>query len=289
MVAETRSVDAAFHKPARNGRRMAHLGLVRPAASSRAPANATSPTPAAAPPEANPTGRGSSRTPRPLTRADYDRYLPLVRRVAMRIARRIPAHIGVPELISCGWVGMVEALSRANDAMPIEQFEAYAHYRVKGAMLDYLRSLDPASRQMRSASRRVARAISELTGALGRQPTEEEIAGKLGVPLEQYRELLGGIGLAGMARIEMVDIDEVESPDTATVAPDEQAARRMLSSAVADAVEQLPPRLRQILALYYQQECTLREIGAVLGVTESRICQLHTEAMHRLRAAVGRE
>jgi RNA polymerase sigma factor for flagellar operon FliA len=227
--------------------------------------------------------------PRTLTRADYDRYLPLVRRIAMRMARRVPGHIGVSELVSCGWVGMVEALSRADESMPIEQFEAYAAYRVKGAMLDYLRSLDPASRQMRNASRRVARAIAKLTGIFKRPPTEEEIAAEMSLPIETYRELLGGIATAGMARLEMLDLDDVDAADERAIAPDDGAARRILQNAVADAIEQLPPRLQQILSLYYQEDCTLREIGAIFGVTESRICQLHTEAMHRLRAAIGKE
>lgn len=226
---------------------------------------------------------------RALTRADYDRYLPLVRRIAMRMARRVPGHIGVSELVSYGWLGMVEALSRADQTMPPEQFEAYAAHRVKGAMLDYLRSLDPASRQMRNASRRVARAIAKLTAQKGGPPGEEEIAAELGLEIDVYRDLLTGIAGAGMARLEMLDLDQVEAPDDRAIAPDDDAGRRMLSQQVAAAIERLPPRLQQVLSLYYEQDCTLREIGAIFGVSESRVCQLHTEAMHRLRAAIGKE
>jgi RNA polymerase sigma factor for flagellar operon FliA len=224
---------------------------------------------------------------RALTRADYDRYLPLVRRIAMRMARRVPGHIGVSELVSYGWLGMVEALSRADQTMPPEQFEAYAAHR--GAMLDYLRSLDPASRQMRNASRRVARAIAKLTAQKGGPPGEEEIAAELGLEIDVYRDLLTGIAGAGMARLEMLDLDQVEAPDDRAIAPDDDAGRRMLSQQVAAAIERLPPRLQQVLSLYYEQDCTLREIGAIFGVSESRVCQLHTEAMHRLRAAIGKE
>ena len=226
--------------------------------------------------------------PRAITRADYDRYLPLVRRVAMRIARRVPGHIGVAELVSYGWLGMVEALSRADESLKPEQFEAYALHRVQGAILDYLRSLDPQKRKLRTASRRVARAIHKLTGQLSRPPEEQEIATEMGLSLNEYHELLAGISHAGMARLEMVDLDEADPMSDADM-PDEAAGRRLLASAVAEAIERLPPRLRTVLSLYYQHECTLREIGAVLGVTESRVCQLHSEAMHRLRADIGRE
>jgi RNA polymerase sigma factor for flagellar operon FliA len=226
--------------------------------------------------------------PRPITRADYDRYLPLVRRVAMRIARRVPSHVGVAELVSYGWLGMVEALSRADASLKPEQFEAYALHRVQGAILDYLRSLDPQKRKLRTASRRVARAIHKLTGQLGRPPEEQEIAAEMGVPLAEYHDLLSGISHAGMARLEMVDLDEADPAGDGEL-PDEVAGRRLLAAAVAEAIERLPERLRNILSLYYQHDCTLREIGAVLGVTESRVCQLHSEAMHRLRADIGRE
>jgi RNA polymerase sigma factor for flagellar operon FliA len=225
---------------------------------------------------------------RAITRADYDRYLPLVRRAAMHMARRVPAHVGVDELVGYGWLGMVEALSRAKGEASPEQFEAYAMHRVRGAMLDYLRSLDPQKRKLRNASKRVARSISRLIGTHGRPPTEDEIAADLGIDIEEYRELLGQMHTAGMARLEMLDIDEVEARDERMM-PDEEAGRRMLSSVIADGIERLPDRLRQILSLYYEHDCTLREIGAIFGVSESRICQLHTEAMHRLRAHVGRE
>lgn len=226
---------------------------------------------------------------RTLTREDYERFLPLVRRIAMRLARRVPAHISVADLISSGWVGLVEAYSRSPEDMPIEEFEAYASHRVRGSMLDYLRGLDPATRQARNASRRVARTISELTRHLGRPPEEEEIADALGLDLEDYGNLLTQISSAGMSRLELVDVDQVDAVPDRKDAPDELAEQRLLAEAVAEAIERLPLRLQQILALYYQEECTLREIGAVLQVSESRVCQLHSEAMHRLRADIGKD
>ncbi len=226
---------------------------------------------------------------RTLSREDYERFLPLVRRIAMRLARRVPSHISIGDLISCGWVGLVEAFARSAPEMPTEEFEAYASHRVRGAMLDYLRGLDPATRQARNASRRVTRSITDLTRDLGRPPEEEEIADALGLDLDGYRNLLTQISSAGMSRLEIVDLDQIDVASDKNEAPDEVADQRMLAAHVAGAIERLPLRLQQVLALYYQEDCTLREIGAVLQVSESRVCQLHAEAMHRLRADIGKE
>jgi RNA polymerase sigma factor for flagellar operon FliA len=226
---------------------------------------------------------------RSLTRSDYDRFLPLVRRIAMRLARRVPSHVSVNDLISSGWVGLAEAYSRADPGMPIEEFEAYSSHRVKGAMLDYLRSLDPTARQVRNTSRRVARAVAKLTKTLGQPPSEAEIAEAMSLSVEEYRDVLSSIARAGMARLEMVDIDQLDTPEESRSAPDEEASRHLLSEQVAGAIGGLPERLQKVLMLYYQENCTLKEIGAILGVSESRVSQLHTEAMHRLRAAVGQE
>jgi RNA polymerase sigma factor FliA len=226
---------------------------------------------------------------RKLTRVDYDRYLPLVRRIAIRLARRVPSHIHVNDLLSCGWVGLVEAFSRSNESMTTEEFQAYASHRVKGSMLDYLRGLDPTARQVRNTSRRVARAIGKLTQTLRRPPEETEIAAAMGLTLNEYHDTLSSIAKAGMARLEMVDIDQIDAPEEGRLPPDEGADQHMLQATVAEAIEVLPQRLQHVLMLYYQEDCTLLEIGAVLGVSESRVSQLHTEAMHRLRAALGRE
>ncbi len=182
----------------------------------------------------------------------------------------------------------MEAYQRTDAHMPNEEFEAYALYRVRGAMLDYLRSLDPTTRDLRRASRKVAHAIRVLSAKLGKEPEEEEIARELELEITAYRALLEKIGAAGMARLELLDVDKL---DVATVSEsiDDEIGKRRLADAVATAIESLPEKLAQVLALYYQEGCTLRQIGLVLGVSESRVSQLHTEAIHRLRAAVGRE
>jgi RNA polymerase sigma factor for flagellar operon FliA len=230
---------------------------------------------------------------RTLTRADYERYMPMVRRIAMRLVRRLPRSIQVGDLISAGWVGLLEASSRAHAGMSEDEVMAYVSHRVRGAMLDYLRQLDPATRYARNASRRVARVIRERTQALGRPPSEDEIAAGLGVDIDEYREILGTVASAGMTRLEMVDFEDLESSrfdhdSEWNESPDMAAEKRLLADAVAEGIGKLPDRLQQVVALYYQHGCTLREIGAVLQVTESRASQLHAEAMHRLRAVIGR-
>jgi RNA polymerase sigma factor for flagellar operon FliA len=229
-----------------------------------------------------------ARARRTMDRAEYDRFLPLVRRTAMRLARRVPASITVVDLVGYGWIGLMEAYQRSAADMPDEEFQAYALYRVRGAMLDYLRSLDPATRDLRRASRQVAHTIRDLSQRLGREPEEEEIAHTMEMDIGNYRALLERIAAAGMARLELLDLDDIEV-ETAGDAIDDAVAKRRLADAVAAAMETLPAKLLQVLALYYQEGCTLRQIGAVLGVGESRVSQLHTEAIHRLRAAVGRE
>jgi RNA polymerase sigma factor for flagellar operon FliA len=224
---------------------------------------------------------------RALSRADYERFEPIVRRLAMRTARRVPRHILVSDLVSDGWLGLVEAFGRA-EAMPEEEFIAYATYRIRGAMLDHLRSLDSVSRSARGKSREVARAIAELTRELARQPEENEIAGRLELSVEGYQALLDTLAKAGMSRLEMLDIDHSDVESTFE-RPDESLLREDIQKSVARAINTLPERQQQVLALYYQEECTLREIGLLLEVTESRVSQLHTEAIHRLRAAIGKE
>lgn len=215
-------------------------------------------------------------------RAVYERYLPLVRRIAMRVVRRLPAEITIDDVIGAGWVGLMDALRRRTEQMDEEQFEAYASHRIRGSILDYLRSLDPMSRKMRGASRRISSAIRAVQNRLGRAPEEEEIADELGIDVESYRTLLVDIANTDYARLELTDLSTIRGNVDAE--PDFLAAEKEAVELIADAIERLPERLRLVLGLYYQEECSLREIGEILGVTESRVCQIHSEAIHRLRA-----
>ncbi len=238
------------------------------------------------------TGPSSSQQPpserRPATDPQvYQRYLPLVRRIAMRTVRRLPPEVSLDDVLGAGWMGLAEALGRRTPAMNEEQFEAYASHRIRGAILDHLRTLDPLSRKMRGASRQIAAAIRTLTGRFGRAPLEEEIAGELGLQIETYRELLGQVAEADCARLELTELTgDRSSPDTH---PDVVASRREAVGLVSEAIEALPDRLKTVLGLYYQEDCSLREIGEIMGVTESRVCQMHSEAVHRIRARIDSE
>ena len=220
-----------------------------------------------------------------LDRADYERLLPMVRRTAMRLARKVPSHITVGDLIGYGWVGLMEAFQRARADMPAEEFEAYASYRVRGAMLDYLRTLDPATRDVRRASKQLTETIRALTAESGNAPEEAAIAAALNLPIDDYHAMLERISRSG-SRLDVLDVDQVDIP-TDALSIDEEVGRRELGGVVATALEALPAKLQRIVALYYQEDRTLREIGRMLGVTESRVCQLHSEAMHRIRSQVG--
>jgi RNA polymerase sigma factor for flagellar operon FliA len=223
-----------------------------------------------------------------IDRATYERFLPLIRRTAIRVARGVPAGAAVADLVGFGWVGLMDAYQRVAAGIPDEEFDAYALYRVHGAMLDHLRGLDAATRSLRRASLHVARAIRDLSRELGKHPEEEEISRSMEMDLPGYRALLEKIAEAGLARIELLDLDEVEM-GSAHEPTDDAAAKRRLADAVAAAMDTLPPPQVQLFALLYQEHCTHKEIGALLGVGESRVSQLHTEAIHRLRAAVGRD
>jgi RNA polymerase sigma factor for flagellar operon FliA len=225
---------------------------------------------------------------RVLSPEDYRKYLPIVRRTAVRLARKVPSHISVADLTGYAWVGLVEAFSRASPDMDEQEFEAYALYRIRGAMLDHLRSLDTHTRTTRVTSRKVTRAIQTLTSKLKRSPEEHEIATELSMTLEEYRSTLSVLDSAGMNRLEVLDIDAEIMASEAEL-PEESAGRKELQAVVAEAITKLPERLQHVLALYYTEECTLREIGEVLEVSESRVSQLHTEAVHRLRAFIGKE
>jgi len=230
----------------------------------------------------------ATTTKRKLTRADYDRYLPLVRRTAMKLARRLPSHITINDLVSYGWVGLCDAFERAPEGMTEDEFEAFAMFRVRGAALDHLRTLDPATRSARAMSRKVAKAMGELTSKSGKTPEEEDVAKKLGMSVADYRTAMEKLGKSGMDKLEMLDIDE--TPVAAkTELQEEQLGKKQMAAVVAAAIKQLPERHQLVLALYYQEERTLREIGTILDISESRVCQIHTEAVHRLRASAGKE
>ena len=228
------------------------------------------------------------RARRTLDRDAYSRYLPLVRRTAMRLARRVPSTIAVSDLVGYGWIGLMEAYQRSDPNMPEGEFEAYALYRVRGAMLDYLRSLDPVDPGSAPGVARHGRAIRELSSKLGRSRRRRDRRATL-----DLRSRTTATCWTRSRRAEWPASSSSTSTTSSRGRRDDGRGRgvgkRRWRDAVVTAIDELPAKLVQVLALYYQEDCTLRQIGLVLGVTESRVSQLHTEAIHRLRAAVGRE
>ena len=206
--------------------------------------------------------------------------LPIVRRVAFRFARRLPPNVDVGDLIGAGSEGMLKAIE-AWDATRAPSFEAYLDARIRGAILDELRASDVMTRHGRRRLAETARAVRTLEQRLGRAPEEEEVAKELGITLDAYHKLsedmhrgpaLGRVG---------------EDPD-AVASGAESAPEALLETERRDRLRQalarLPERQQMVMALYYQEECTQMEIGRILGVTESRVCQILGDATARLRA-----
>jgi len=220
-------------------------------------------------------------------------YSPLVKYVAGRMASGLPAHVEEADLISYGLVGLISAIERFDLDREIK-FETYAITRIKGAIIDELRSLDWVPRSVRARARDIERANSSLEHRLQRAPTDEEMADELGLTVEEFQESLLQISNSSVAALDELwtvsdaSGDQVSLLDTLQDPQAEDPASIMdatdLKDRVADAIARLPEREKLVVALYYYENLTLREIGEVLGVTESRISQLHTKAVLRLRS-----
>lgn len=228
--------------------------------------------------------------PVPAPVKDRDALIPsglqIVRRLAFRMARRLPPNVDVNDLISAGTEGLLKAID-AYDPSRFPSFEPYAELRIRGAILDELRIYDPMTRHGRRRLTEVTRAIKALEATLGRAPNEEEIAQSMGLPQEQYRKLMEELSRApALGRLGESDPDEVASEFGN---PLELFDQRELKRRLVEAINKLPERSRMVLALYYQEQATQAEIGRILSITESRVCQILAEATARLRAQMGKE
>jgi len=225
-------------------------------------------------------------------------YSPLVKYVSGRMASGLPAHVDEADLISYGLVGLISAIQRFEPEREIK-FETYAITRIKGAIIDELRSLDWVPRSVRSRAREIEKANSKLEHTLQRAPTDDEMSAELGMTVEEFQEALLQISNSTVAALDELwtvsdaSGDQVSLLDTLQDpgAPDPAAAMDAteLKDRMADAIARLPEREKLVVALYYYENLTLREIGEVLGVTESRVSQLHTKAVLRLRSRLQSE
>ncbi|QHS51143.1 sigma-70 family RNA polymerase sigma factor [Edaphobacter sp. 12200R-103] len=219
-------------------------------------------------------------------------HLPAVRYIARRIHERLPQHVDLDDLVSAGVVGLIDALSKFDHSKKV-QFKSYAQFRIRGAILDSLRTLDWSPRELRRKGRAVEEAIRALTQRLHRAPTEQEIAAEMKLSLAEYQQLLGDLkGLEiGSLHIERSEDSGDEELAYIPGSPEDDPLFRCLKGEMkqrlADAIEDLPEKERMVLTLYYYEELTMREIGLTLGVVESRVSQIHSSAVLRLRSALA--
>ena len=214
-------------------------------------------------------------------------YAPLVKRIAYHLMARLPASVEVDDLIQAGLMGLLGAVERFDEAQGAN-FETFASQRIRGAMLDELRDADWASRSVRKSARQIETAIHALQQRLGRPPAEQEIAEELQLDLEAYFELL--TDARGAQLIYLEDLQEADGEeflgrfaDEAAPVPFDLIAGEHFRKALIRAIGALPEREKMLMGMYYDQELNFKEIGAVFGVSESRVCQLHTQAVARLR------
>ncbi|BCK86682.1 RNA polymerase sigma factor FliA [Sideroxyarcus emersonii] len=217
-------------------------------------------------------------------------YAPLVKRIAHHMMLKLPGSVEVDDLIQAGMMGLLDAASRY-DELRGAQFETYAAQRIRGAMLDELRGADWLPRSLRRDMRRIEVAVSRLQQKLGKAPSETEIARELGVSLPEYQEMLQEGRGAQLLYYEDFhgegDEDFFERFEFSSDSnPLELLQDGRFREALVQAIERLPERERMMMGMHYEQDMNLREIGEVMGVSESRVCQLHSQAVARLRASM---
>ena len=232
----------------------------------------------------------------PISPAERDRllleHLPTVRFVARRIHERLPQHVDIEDLVSAGIVGLIDAFAKFDHGKQV-QFKSYAQFRIRGAILDSLRTLDWSPRELRRKGRAIEETVRTLTHQLGRSPTENEIASGMEMSLNDYQQLLGElkgleIGSLNLERNEDGGDDELSYlPGFVSDEPLFQCLKGELRQRLIDAIETLPEKERMVLTLYYYEELTMKEIGLTLGVVESRVSQIHSAAVVKLRVAMA--
>ncbi len=239
---------------------------------------------------------GAMTVAAPVSAAERDRllveHLPTVRFIARRIHERLPQHVEIDDLVSAGIVGLIDAFAKFDRNKQV-QFKSYAQFRIRGAILDSLRTLDWSPRELRRKGRAIEETIRTLTQQHGRAPNENEIALGLDMTLGEYQLLLGElkgleIGSLNLERNEDSGDDELAYvPGAPEDDPLFRCLKGELKQHLVDAIEALPDKERMVLTLYYYEELTMKEIGLALGVVESRVSQIHSAAVLRLRVALA--
>jgi RNA polymerase sigma factor FliA len=219
-------------------------------------------------------------------------HLPTVRYLARRIHERLPQHVEIDDLVSAGVLGLIDAFRKFDPAKKV-QFRSYAQFRIRGAILDSLRTLDWSPRDLRRKGRAIEEAIRTLTARTGRAPSEPEVAAELGMELGEYQQLLGelkGLEIGTLHAEHSEDSGEEELAYIPNKPEDDPlfcCLKSEMQSRLATAVDQLPERERLVMTLYYYEEMTMKEIGLTLGVVESRVSQIHSSAVLHLRSLLA--
>jgi RNA polymerase sigma factor for flagellar operon FliA len=213
-------------------------------------------------------------------------HLPLVKAIAVRVHENLPVHVDLDDLVHAGILGLFDAANKYNPEKQVV-FSSYAKHRIKGAILDSLRQLDWASRDMRRRHKQVEAATRDLSSTLQRAPTEAEVAAKLGMDVDRWRTMmldLRNVGLVS-ASTRSNDSEDLPAPDFPSKVenqPDSICAREQLRGVLGDAMKTLPERYQKVVVLYYTNEMTMKEIGGVLGINESRVSQIHKSALEKM-------
>lgn len=242
-------------------------------------------------------GRATWQVLSPDARQEYiEKYTPLIRYVAERLVARLPGHISKDDLLSAGILGLIDAVDKFDPERNI-LFKTYAEFRIKGAMLDELRAMDWVPRAIRKKAAQVEKTYQTLEIGLGRPATDEEVAKALKISLEEFQKLLGEVRGVNILDIESFrglgqsatrnDLFELIADENAQDAL-EILGLSEIRSVLAEAINSIPEKERLVVTLYYYEELTMKEIGEVLGYTESRISQIHTKAVLRLKARLRR-
>jgi RNA polymerase sigma factor for flagellar operon FliA len=217
-------------------------------------------------------------------------HLPLVKAIAVRVHENLPVHVDLDDLVHAGILGLFDAANKYNPEKQVV-FSSYAKHRIKGAILDSLRQLDWASRDMRRRHKQVEAATRDLSSTLQRAPTEAEVAAKLGMDVDRWRTMmldLRNVGLVS-ASTRANDSEDLPAPDFPSKVenqPDSICAREQLRGVLGDAMKTLPERYQKVVVLYYTNEMTMKEIGGVLGINESRVSQIHKSALEKMQVAL---
>ncbi len=217
-------------------------------------------------------------------------HLPLARAIALRVHENLPVHVDLDDLVHAGILGLFDAVTKFNPDKMVT-FSSYAKHRIKGAILDSLRQLDWASRDLRRRHKQVEQATRELTSELERAPSEAELAKKLGVDVDRWRQMaidLRNVGLisASTRANDSEDLPAPEFPSKPELQPDHMCAHEQMRDMLALAMKTLPDRYQKVVLLYYSNEMTMKEIGTVLGINESRVSQIHKTALEKMSVAL---